>query len=359
MQCLKCNAQNPDDKKFCGDCGAQLKSTGPLSESDLRGHIRTVIREELADQRVVEVEITEKVLEKLSGWAKLLGYFAGIPLAATLLLLGFLGIKKYSDLSELVKAAQSKIGPVIAKAQVNAATVEKQTEKMNSETQAVEAKILALKPKISAIEAESARLAGLEKNFDQKFASLQTSLDKRVSGIQGEVEQIKQSIHPPRYQIRTGVDEAARRVSRTAVDTTIEELVQLIPPKDLRALRAANNRAGPVEFTTYRLEARIVKCKLEHPSEDFALVLQSPSGATMRALVPDPASVDSSSLWLSDIAAVRKQIEDKLAPQRTYKESDLKVRITGVGFFNYPHNQVGLAPNAIELHPVLSVEFLD
>jgi hypothetical protein len=28
--------------------------------------------------------------------------------------------------------------------------------------------------------------------------------------------------------------------------------------------------------------------------------------------------------------------------------------ITGVGFFDVPHGQTGVAPNAIELHPVLS-----
>ncbi len=197
MQCLKCNAQNPDAKKFCGDCGAQLTSTGPLSEADLRAQIRTVIREELADQRVVELEVTEKVLGKLSDWGRMLGYFAGIPLAATLLLMGFLGVKKYSDLWQMVAAAESRIGPVIAQAEATAATVMKQTEKMKIESQTVEDQISRLKPKISAIEADSARLAGLEKNFDQKFASLQTSFGKQVSGIQGEVEQIKQAIHPP------------------------------------------------------------------------------------------------------------------------------------------------------------------
>jgi hypothetical protein len=352
MQCPKCNAQNPDEKKFCGECGAELKGAAPLSESDLRAHIRTAIREEWKDQRLVEFEITEKVLGKLSEWAKLLGYFAGVPLAAALLLLGFLGVKKYSDLWQLAAAAENKV-------RASVATLNKLAQETTSESQAIKAQLVALKPVISDIEATRAKLAGFQKLVDQRVASLQTTFDKRVSGIQGEVEQIRQSIHPPRYQIRTGADEGARRVSRTPVDTTIEELVQLIPPKDLSALRASNNRAGPVEFTTYRLEARIVKCKLEQPSGDFALVLQSPSGATMRALVPDPASVDPSSMWLSDIAAVRKQIEDKLVPQRSFKLSDLKARITGVGFFNTPHHQVGRAPNNIELHPVLSVELLD
>jgi hypothetical protein len=27
--------------------------------------------------------------------------------------------------------------------------------------------------------------------------------------------------------------------------------------------------------------------------------------------------------------------------------------VTGVGFFDFPHGQTGVAPNAIELHPVL------
>ena len=33
------------------------------------------------------------------------------------------------------------------------------------------------------------------------------------------------------------------------------------------------------------------------------------------------------------------------------------VRITGVGFFDYIHGERGVAPNGIELHPVLDVEF--
>lgn len=30
-----------------------------------------------------------------------------------------------------------------------------------------------------------------------------------------------------------------------------------------------------------------------------------------------------------------------------------KARVTGVAFFDYQHGQTGVAPNAIELHPVL------
>src|SRR6516164_6536535 len=34
------------------------------------------------------------------------------------------------------------------------------------------------------------------------------------------------------------------------------------------------------------------------------------------------------------------------------------VEITGIGFFDRPHGQVGRAPNNIEIHPILSIQFL-
>jgi hypothetical protein len=35
------------------------------------------------------------------------------------------------------------------------------------------------------------------------------------------------------------------------------------------------------------------------------------------------------------------------------------VEVTGVGFFDFEHGQNGVAPNAIELHPVLGIRRVD
>jgi hypothetical protein len=35
-----------------------------------------------------------------------------------------------------------------------------------------------------------------------------------------------------------------------------------------------------------------------------------------------------------------------------------RARITGVAFFDFPHGQTGVAPNAIELHPILGFRCL-
>ena len=52
-------------------------------------------------------------------------------------------------------------------------------------------------------------------------------------------------------------------------------------------------------------------------------------------------------------ARVRQKLMDYLdSPQSVARPL---VRITGVGFFDYLHGQRGVAPNGIELHPV--VEF--
>ena len=38
-------------------------------------------------------------------------------------------------------------------------------------------------------------------------------------------------------------------------------------------------------------------------------------------------------------------------------QGDVEVDVTGVGFFDFAHGQVGLAKNCVELHPVLDINF--
>jgi hypothetical protein len=35
-----------------------------------------------------------------------------------------------------------------------------------------------------------------------------------------------------------------------------------------------------------------------------------------------------------------------------------RARVTGVGFFDFEHGQSGVAPNAVELHPILCFDCL-
>ena len=42
-----------------------------------------------------------------------------------------------------------------------------------------------------------------------------------------------------------------------------------------------------------------------------------------------------------------------MAQARTAARTCGRARVTGVAFFDYDHGQSGVAPNAIELHPML------
>lgn len=110
MDCPACKSSNPEGKKFCGDCGTFLDAAfGPVKEyldANLRAHVSAILKEQFKDQKVLESEIAENVATKLSGWAKLLAFFVGIPLGILVITLGAIGIKNYVDFISFVANAK-------------------------------------------------------------------------------------------------------------------------------------------------------------------------------------------------------------------------------------------------------------
>ncbi|HEY3621477.1 MAG TPA: hypothetical protein VGL12_03605 [Roseiarcus sp.] len=193
------------------------------------------------------------------------------------------------------------------------------------------------------------------------------------------------------------------------VESTIAELASLPRPAGLEDIRSdppefQSVRDGVAEITIWRIEAQIIALKHEADG-DYHLVLQGPGGEQMIAEVPTPSTrFVGGSPWLNNFAAARKEIDDKLVrhlqpamfglvqgrlmplgammfqprdavdsgvslvtppPGSTLAQPlfqsairPTSVRITGVGFFDREHGATGAAPNVIELHPVLKVEWL-
>ena len=56
-------------------------------------------------------------------------------------------------------------------------------------------------------------------------------------------------------------------------------------------------------------------------------------------------------------ALLLAQVRDPNSPMGQNPDAAVVV-VTGVGFFDRPHNQIGHAPNNLELHPVLSIAFV-
>jgi len=156
-----------------------------------------------------------------------------------------------------------------------------------------------------------------------------------------------------RWSVKVGMDPDARLVDqRTAIPTNIVQLRALPAP----ASPPLNHRVRPVETTVWSLDAVLVRYKQEDDS-DYHLVLADTGGRTMIAEIPSPACVGPSSPFLPAIRAVRTAFTAAFHPTIAFQRVTVKVHVTGVGFFDFKHGQSGVAPNAIELHPILSIRW--
>lgn len=206
-------------------------------------------------------------------------------------------------------------------------------------------------------------------------------------------------------------------LGRGVVETTVEELITIPRPAGMTNVTSdppgfRTKRARPAELVIWRIDVRITAMKLEDDG-DYHLVLQGSSGETMIGEVPTPTKTFlGNSPWLANIKDVRSAVDDKLVsklsphdfialgttlvprdavtpeihalvrdairsvplpPSFAFTREDLDTgtptfktqvkptdaRVTGVGFFDRVHGQMGVSQsNGIELHPILKIEWL-
>ena len=121
----------------------------------------------------------------------------------------------------------------------------------------------------------------------------------------------------------------------------------IVPPR---------NRISPYETTIWVLDATLVKYKLEDDS-DYHLVLTDAHGNTIIAEIASPACA-SGSRFAAGIANARAQFNASFSPTvGGFQSANVPVRISGVGMFDFLHGQTGVAPNGIELHPVIDFSY--
>ena len=160
-----------------------------------------------------------------------------------------------------------------------------------------------------------------------------------------------------RWSVKTGTDPGAASVDLMHPQTArIADLISISPPSTL----PANSRFAPTENTVFMVDATLTDFKVESGStgdSDYHLVLQDDLGNTMVAEIPSPGCVGGSSPFAGQIASVRAKFDAQFTATSSFHTVNVPVRVTGVGFFDFFHNQHGAAPNIIELHPVLDITF--
>jgi hypothetical protein len=185
-----------------------------------------------------------------------------------------------------------------------------------------------------------------------------------------------------RWSVKTGADAGAGQLAgQVPTATTIASLRALAVP----AVLPPDGRSEGAEQTTWQLEATLTGYKHETDG-DYHLVIADDQGNTMIAEIPDPAALAPGSFFVTEITGARQAFDDKFGLQMAAPPvaaaaevaspevaaapesgaaaaapalipANTPVTVRGLGFFDFAHGQDGVAPNAIELHPVISIEF--
>jgi hypothetical protein len=158
-----------------------------------------------------------------------------------------------------------------------------------------------------------------------------------------------------RWNVKTLSEPTAKGLHRQRPSTaTVERLTAMTPPPwSAKAPRRAAERHA------YSVDGCVVAYALEGDS-DLHVVVQGESGATIIVEFPDPASCAP---WSHAPGLIQRAREDllRLVPERPtssfkYVQPGISVTVVGLLFFDKVHGQAGVAPNGVEIHPVLRVK---
>jgi hypothetical protein len=159
-----------------------------------------------------------------------------------------------------------------------------------------------------------------------------------------------------RWSVKTGTDADAALVNLlNPVRGQIAELGQIPAPPDPPG-PPLNARVLPTESTVYVLNATMILYKKES-DVDYHIVLQDENGKTLVAEIPSPACVGPTSPFGTMVASARANFDNHFIAGGNFQSVSVPVQVKGVGFFDFIHGQTGVAPNGIELHPVLEINF--
>lgn len=148
--CPVCSGANLPGSHYCCQCGAPF---GPESAA-LAGQLRAVLKTEIKDQKVLEIETSQLIVSRISDWAKLFAFFTALPLAFLLGGLAIWGITKFTDINEKLTKAE-------ARADALSATINEKLGNARTRADALSATSSQLDEKYTKLEQDAARYQAL------------------------------------------------------------------------------------------------------------------------------------------------------------------------------------------------------
>ncbi|HBB88356.1 MAG TPA: hypothetical protein DC047_12145 [Blastocatellia bacterium] len=156
-----------------------------------------------------------------------------------------------------------------------------------------------------------------------------------------------------RWSVKIGSDPDAGLVNlNNPTATTLATLTALAAPNPI----PDNKRVQPIETTVWVVNATLKQYQKQADS-DYHLLLTDGAGHQMIAEISSPNCVAPGSPLAAGIARARAQFDAKFNATSAMKNANVPVQITGVGFFDHLAGQAGVAPNGVEIHPIVDIVF--
>ncbi|OWQ85697.1 hypothetical protein CDN99_21710 [Roseateles aquatilis] len=206
--CLACGGGNPASNRFCGRCGHEFSLSGRTLEASVELAIQAAlphaIKDRLTDSNLVELQLAERVAERLSKWIK----YIGIPVGVVVAGLSFFGIQASLDLSRSHERLLTSLDTLRAKAD-SAATMVSEAERQaaSAKAKSTEAGVMAnaLQAQMQAASATLAQSALAIRELDRQSRS--------IAYIQSQIKEIEKRLPAPKTGDRErAIDLLARTI---------------------------------------------------------------------------------------------------------------------------------------------------
>jgi hypothetical protein len=158
-----------------------------------------------------------------------------------------------------------------------------------------------------------------------------------------------------RWAIKTCTDGDTSHVNfNIIVPSTIGYQRSLPTPPTL----PPNNRL-PLEDTVYTIDCKLARYKLETDGDVHCVITGNNNADTMVSEICDPLCPGiSQTSRFGELTILRNWFVSNYHPASGWQYPNINIRITGVGFFDFQHGQIGIPRNGREIHPILTMVLL-
>jgi hypothetical protein len=199
MNCPHCNSPSADDKKYCAECGTPLDQQTKHLETFVKAQIEDAIQQRFKDQKLVDIETSQAVAERLHGWAKLFAFFVGLPVALLLIVLSVGGVEKYSDFKKMVGSIEEQLKPQIEQAKSDAEQAQKTAKEAKGEAEdskkTIEGATAEAKKQLGSatdlaknVKGLSDRVSGLEQQTSNQIKGSGQRVDSRMLELDQKID---------------------------------------------------------------------------------------------------------------------------------------------------------------------------